>query len=65
MRVIDDDEISDNAKKFLHRIGIENFEDLANVSSEDAIYRWNNIGRRTFEEILQLMKKHNVSFSDK
>ena len=48
---------------FLLKKGIENVEDLANISSE-GIMKWSNLGRRTLEEILQLMKKYGVSFSD-
>lgn len=64
MRVLDDDEISVRTANFLINKGIEKFEDLANISSEDII-KWSNLDRRTLEEILQLMKKHNISFSDK
>ena len=64
MRVLDDNEISVRTANFLINKGIENFEDLANISSEDII-KWSNLGRRTLEEILQLMKKYNISFSDK
>ena len=63
MRVLDDDEVTVRIANFLIRKGIENFEDLANISSEE-IMKWSNLGRRTLEEILQLMKKHGVSFSD-
>ena len=64
MRVLDDDEVTVRIANFLIRKGIENFEDLANISSEE-IMKWSNLGRRTLEEILQLMKKYGVSFSDK
>ena len=64
MRVLDDDEVTVRTANFLIRKGIENFEDLANISSEE-IMKWSNLGRRTFEEILYLMKKYGVSFSDK
>ena len=63
MRVLDDDEVTVRIANFLIRKGIENFEDLANIWSEE-IMKWSEIGRRTLEEILQLMKKHGVSFSD-
>ena len=63
MRVLDDDEVTVRIANFLIRKGIENFEDLANISSEE-IMKWSDLGRRTLEEILQLMKKHGVSFSD-
>ena len=64
MRVLDDDEVTVRTANFLIRNGIENFEDLANISSEE-IMKWSDLGRRTLEEILQLMKKYGVSFSDK
>ena len=62
MRVLDDDEVTVRTANFLIRKGIENVEDLANISSED-IMKWSNLGRRMLEEILQLMKKYGVSFS--
>ena len=64
MRVLDADEVTVRTSNFLIRKGIENFEDLANISSEE-IMKWSDLGRRTLEEILQLMKKYDVSFSDK
>ena len=64
MRVLDDNEVTIRTANFLIRKGIENFEDLANISSEE-IMKWSDLGRRTLEEILQLMKKYGVSFSDK
>lgn len=60
-RVFDDEEITVRTANFLIRKGINNFEDLANVSEED-IMKWNNLGRRTLEEILKLMKKYNIEF---
>ena len=54
MRVLDDDEVTVRTVNFLIRKGIENVEDLGNISSEEII-KWSNLGRRTFEEILQLM----------
>ena len=63
MRVLDDDEVTVRTANFLTRKGIENVEDLGNISSEEII-KWSNLGRRTLEEILQLMKKYGVSFSD-
>lgn len=64
MRVLDDDGVTVRTANFLIRKGIENFEDLANISSEETM-KWSDLGRRTLEEILQLMKKYGVSFSDK
>ena len=63
MRVLDDDEVTVRTANFLTRKGIKNVEDLSNISSEE-IMKWSNLGRRTLEEILQLMKKYGVSFSD-
>lgn len=60
-RVFDDEEITVRTANFLIRKGINNFEDLANVSEED-IMKWHNLGRRTLEEILKLMKKYNIEF---
>ena len=64
MRVLDDDEITVRTANFLIKKGIENVEDLENISSEE-IMKWSDLGRRTLEEILQLMKKYDISFSDK
>ena len=63
MRVLDDDEITVRTANFLISKDIENFEDLADIST-DEVMKWANLGRRTLEEILQLMKKYNISFSD-
>lgn len=60
-RVFDDEEITVRTANFLIRKGINNFEDLANVSEEE-IMKWHNLGRRTLEEILKLMKKYNIEF---
>lgn len=60
-RVFDDEEITVRTANFLIRKGINNFEDLANVSEED-IMKWHNLGRRTLEEILKLMNKYNIEF---
>lgn len=64
MRVLDDDEVTVRTANFLINKGIKNLEDLANISSED-IMKWSDLGRRTLEEILRLMKKYDISFSDK
>ena len=63
MKVLDDDRITVRTANILLRNGIENIEDLSNISSED-IMKWHNLGRKTLEEILQIMKKYNISFSD-
>lgn len=62
MKLIDTD-ISVRAYNILVRNGIENVEDLSKISSEE-IMRWSNLGRRSLEEVLQLMKKYNVSFAE-
>ena len=64
MRVFDDNEVTVRTANFLIRKGIDHFEDLANISSEE-IMKWSDLGRRTLEEILKLMKKYDISFSDK
>ena len=58
-----DTDITVKTYNILARNGIINVEDLAKISSEEII-KWTNLGRRSFEEVLQLMKKHNVSFAD-
>ena len=63
MRVFDDDEITVKSANFLIRKGINNFEDLSNFSQEE-VMRWRNLGRRTLEEILRLMKKYDVKFKE-
>ncbi len=63
MKILDDDGITVRAANVLLRNGIENIEDLSNISSED-IMKWSNLGRKTLEEILQIMKKYNISFSE-
>lgn len=60
-RVFDDEEITVRTANFLIRKGINNFEDLSHVSEEE-IMKWHNLGRRTLEEILKLMKKYNIEF---
>lgn len=62
MKLIDTD-ISVRAYNILVRNGIENVEDLAKIPSEE-IMKWTNLGRRSLEEVLRLMKKYNVSFAD-
>lgn len=61
VKVLDDEEITVRTANFLVKNGINNFDDLANVSEEEII-KWHNLGRRTLEEILKLMKKYNIEF---
>lgn len=63
MKVFDDEEITVRTANFLIRNGINNFEGLADISKEE-IMKLHNLGRRTLEEILKLMKKYNVKFRD-
>ena len=61
MRVLDDDKITVRTANFMISKDTENFEDLADIST-DEVMKWANLGRRTVEEILQLMKKYNIFF---
>lgn len=45
----------------LHKYGIENIEDMSNYTSDDIIY-WKNIGRRSLEELLSIMKSNGIKF---
>lgn len=63
MRVFDDEEITVKAANYLIRKGINNFEDLSNITQEE-VMKWHNLGRKTLEEILRLMKKYNVQFKN-
>ena len=63
MRIIDDEEITVRAANFLIRKGINNFEDLSNVTQKE-VMEWHNLGRKSLEEILRLMKKYNVKFKN-
>lgn len=38
-------------------------EELSRLTSEDII-RWHNLGRRSLEELIVIMKKHNIRFSE-
>jgi DNA-directed RNA polymerase alpha subunit len=63
MRILDDEEITVRAANFLIRKGINNFEDLSNVTQKE-VMEWHNLGRKSLEEILRLMKKYNVKFKN-
>ena len=63
MRILDDEEITVRAANFLIRKGINNFEDLSNVTQKE-VMKWHNLGRKSLEEILRLMKKYNVEFKN-
>lgn len=63
MRILDDEEITVRVANFLIRKGINNFEDLSNVTQKE-VMKWHNFGRKSLEEILRLMKKYNVEFKN-
>lgn len=63
MRILDDEEITVRAANFLIRKGINNFENLSNVTQKE-VMKWHNLGRKSLEEILRLMKKYNVEFKN-
>lgn len=41
---------------------INNIEDMREITEEDIIYRWRNIGRHCLEELIEQMKKYNINF---
>lgn len=43
--------------------GIYELEELSRCTSED-IMRWRNLGRRSLEELIAIMKEHNIRFSE-
>ena len=43
----------------LHKHGIKNIEDMSNYTSDDIIH-WNDIGRRSLEELLSIMKSNGI-----
>ena len=45
----------------LHKHEIENIEDMSNYTPDDII-RWEDIGRRSLEELLSTMKNNSVKF---
>lgn len=45
----------------LHNHGIENIEDMSNYTSDDIIH-WKDIGRRSLEELLTVMKNNDIKF---
>lgn len=38
-------------------------EELSKFTTED-IMRWRNLGRRSLEELIIIMKEHNIKFSE-
>lgn len=47
----------------LHLNGIVNIDNLGSLSKEDVIM-WRNFGRQCLWELLEIMKRYNVSFND-
>lgn len=45
----------------LHKHGIENIEDMSNYTSDDIIH-WEDLGRRSLEELLSTMKSSGIKF---
>lgn len=41
---------------------ISELQELAKFTSED-IMRWRNLGRSSLEELIEIMKEHNIRFS--
>lgn len=54
-------DISVRLYTILCNYGIENIEDMDNFTSEDII-SWRNLGRRTLEELLSVMKTYGIKF---
>lgn len=45
----------------LNNHGIENIEDMSNYTSDDIIH-WEDIGRKSLEELLSTMKSNDIKF---
>lgn len=45
----------------LHKYGIENIEDMSNYTSDDIIH-WKELGRKSLEELLNIMKSNGIKF---
>ena len=45
----------------LHKHGIESIEDMSNYTSDDIIH-WKDIGKRSLEELLSIMKSNGIKF---
>lgn len=41
--------------------GIKNIEDMSNYTSDDVIY-WKDLGRKSLEELLNIMKNNDIKF---
>ena len=47
----------------LLRHGIKNLNDLSSVTTSE-IMKWRNLGRKSLEEIINLMNEYNIKFAD-
>lgn len=41
---------------------INNIEDLSNITQDEVIYKWRNLGRRCLNELINIMNEYNVKF---
>ena len=41
--------------------GIKNIEDMSNYTSDDVIY-WEGLGRKSLEELLNIMENNDIKF---
>ena len=46
----------------LHKHGIENIEDMNYYTSDDIIH-WEDLGRKSLEELLNTMKSNGIKFN--
>ena len=63
IRELDLEEISVRLYNALIRAGIYYYEDLIWLN-EDTVKRMRNLGKRSFEELCDILKKHEIWFSD-
>ena len=54
-------DISVRLYTILQEHGIESIEDMSNYTSDDIIH-WKDIGRRSLEELLSIMKSNGIKF---
>lgn len=63
IRELDFEEMSVRLYNVLLRAGIYYYEDLIFLN-EDTVKRIRNLGKRSFEELCDILKKHEIQFSD-
>lgn len=56
-------EMKVNTYNILLRHGIKNLNDLSSVTTSE-IMKWRNLGRKSLEEIINLMNEYNIKFAD-